>query len=112
MGSSFKLNLESSAHASLIQNTFQNWINSPRDVFFVSSEGHKLFLQSCVLRFSSSWISDILDKSSPDVESTGITVEASSVTISKMFKVLTSGIVVSLSRRFAENYRVCSFHRN
>merc|ERR1712098_91056 len=95
MGSSFKLNLESSAHASLIQNTFQNWINSPRDVFFVSSEGHKLFLQSSVLRFYSSWMSDILYKSSPDVESTGITVEASSVTISKMFKVLTSGIVVS-----------------
>jgi len=93
--SSFKLNLESSAHASLIQNTFQNWINSPRDVFFVSSEGHKLFLQSSVLRFYSSWLSDILDKSSPAVESSGITVEASSATISKMFKVLTSGIVVS-----------------
>jgi len=93
--SSFKLNLDTSAHASLIQNTFHNWINSPRDVFFVSSEGHKLFLQSSVLRFYSSWLSDILDQTSQDVESIGITVEAPSVTLTKMFKVLTSGVVLS-----------------
>ena len=62
---------------------------------FISRDKSYIFISSSVLRFYSSWLSDILDQTSQDVESIGITVEAPSVTLTKMFKVLTSGVVLS-----------------
>ena len=83
--------LESEDHVSIVKETFEQWSRSTHDMFFISSDGHKIFTQKIILSFYSPMIATILDSLKEEV---GICVNAPSNLIVNMMKVLTTGLVM------------------
>merc|ERR1719342_1916593 len=84
--------VESSDHIKLVQKTFEQWSKSSPNMFFISSDGHKIFTQSIIISFFSPMIKESIESMNQDI---GITVCAPSSQISSMLKILTKGIAVA-----------------
>jgi len=93
----YRLEHQSSSYISILNKTFENWTNSHPDIFLLSAEGHKIYTPRIVLRFYSSWLSEVFDSfsGSGSGEEVGISLQASSNSIISMMKVLTTGLAVT-----------------
>jgi len=84
--------LESNEHNILVKEAFEQWSHSAPDMFFISSDGQKIFAHKIILSFFSPMIKDIIESTNQDI---GITVFAPSSQILSMLKILTKGIAVA-----------------
>ena len=91
--------VESSDHIKLVQKTFEQWSKSSPNMFFISSDGHKIFTQSIIISFFSPMIKESIESMNQDI---GITVDAPSSHISSMLKILTKGIAVAKDKEELE----------
>jgi len=84
--------LESEDHVSMIKETFEQWTRSSPNIFFISSDGHKIFTQKIIISFYSPMLATIIESFNEEI---GISVDASSSQIVSMMKVLTTGLVMA-----------------
>ena len=76
-------------HQRLVNGIFDQWTLSSPNMFFISSDGHKILTHKIIISFLSPMMKDILESMHMEV---GITVDAPSSQILIMLKVLTKGI--------------------
>jgi len=81
-----------SDHAGVLKHTMLAWGEKQPDIFLVSKEGVKVYTQRILLSFYSSMIREVLEESKDDLS--GVSVPASSCSLTMMLKVLVSGSVI------------------
>eukprot|EP00092_Neocalanus_flemingeri_P025566 GFUD01027717.1.p1 GENE.GFUD01027717.1~~GFUD01027717.1.p1 ORF type:complete len:410 (-),score=93.53 GFUD01027717.1:38-1267(-) len=82
-------------HQDALQDTLLDWSKDDHDIYIVSDEGHKIFTQKILLYFYSNTLGKILDSLPPSTSIPGISVSASSSSVSNLMKILTTGRAAS-----------------
>jgi len=91
----YKLEHAVKDHQDTLQETLLDWSKDDHDIYLVSDEGHKIFTQKILLYFYSNTLGTILDSLPPSTTTPGISVSASSSSISNLLKLLTTGQAAS-----------------
>eukprot|EP00092_Neocalanus_flemingeri_P035924 GFUD01039115.1.p1 GENE.GFUD01039115.1~~GFUD01039115.1.p1 ORF type:complete len:369 (+),score=77.94 GFUD01039115.1:55-1107(+) len=95
---SYKLKFsDASVFTEILLNTIQMWCCQEPDVFFISSEGLKIYSQKILLSFYSPVLRDVLSNINNDTIP-GISVPVDAENISMLLKVLERGLVVSSNK--------------
>ena len=94
----YKLEHFAADHLEVLKGTLLDWSKGENDVYIVSNEGHKIFTQKILLYFYSCNLGPILDSLPISSLPSGISVSASSTSISNLLKLLTIGEVTSEKR--------------
>jgi len=82
-------------HQKALKDTLLDWSKDDYDIYIVSDEGHKIFTQKILLYFYSHTLGNIMDSLPPSTTIPGISVSASSSSISNLLTLLTTGRVTS-----------------
>jgi len=88
----YRIENTTSEHASVLKYTVATWGERQPDVYLVSKEGVKVYTQRILLGFYSKIIGEMLESNKDDL--VGISVPASSSSLTMMLKVLVSGSVI------------------
>jgi len=88
----YRIENTASEHAGVLKHTMLAWGEKQPDIFLVSKEGVKVYTQRILLSFYSSMIREVLEESKDDLA--GVSVPASSCSLTMMLKVLVSGSVI------------------
>jgi len=91
-GGMYRIENTASDHAGVLKYTMLAWGEKQPDIFLVSKEGVKVYTQRILLSFYSSMIREVLEESKDDLA--GVSVPASSCSLTMMLKVLVSGSVI------------------
>ena len=92
-------NVEAHEHMTLVMETFEKWSNSSPNMFFISSDGHKILTKKIIISFFSPMIKDIIESMNQEI---GISVNAPSSQILSMLNVLTKGVAVARDKEDLE----------
>jgi len=82
-------------HQEALKDTLLDWSKDDHDIYIVSDEGHKIFTQKILLYFYSQTLGNIMDSLPPSTSTAGVSVSASSSSISNLLKLLTTGRATS-----------------
>jgi len=104
----YKLEHAVKDHQDTLQETLLDWSKDDHDIYLVSDEGHKIFTQKILLYFYSNTLGTILDSLPPSTTTPGISVSASSSSISNLLKLLTTGQVASNNKDALVNVKEAS----
>jgi len=88
----YRIENTASDHASILKTTVLAWGERQPDVYLVSKEGVKVYTQRIILCFYSKMIGMLVESNKDDL--VGISVPASSTSLTMMLKVLVSGSVI------------------
>jgi len=91
-GGMYRIENTASDHAGVLKYTMLSWGEKQPDIFLVSKEGVKVYTQRILLCFYSSMIREVLEGIKDDIA--GVSVPASSSSLTMMLKVLVSGSVI------------------
>jgi len=83
-------------HASMLKYTVVGWGEKQPDMYLVSKEGVKVYTQRILLSFYSKMLGEVLDDIKEDLA--GVSVPASSSSLTMMLKVLVSGSVIATNK--------------
>ena len=89
---SYKVEIESDEHVSVLKNALINWSKDDHDVHLVSSEGLRIFTQKILLSLHSPMIREIFSDSS---QLSSVSLPASAACISSLLRILTEGSVTT-----------------
>jgi len=88
----YRIENTASDHASILKSTVLAWGERQPDVYLVSKEGVKVYTQRIILCFYSKMVGMLIESNKDDL--VGISVPASSTSLTMMLKVLVSGSVI------------------
>jgi len=88
----YRIENTASDHASILKSTVLAWGERQPDVYLVSKEGVKVYTQRIILCFYSKMVGMLVESNKDDL--VGISVPASSTSLTMMLKVLVSGSVI------------------
>ena len=104
----YKLEYSLEDHQLALQETLLDWSKDDHDIYIVSDEGHKIFTQKILLYFYSNSLGTILDSLPPSTTTPGISISASSSSISNLLKLITTGQVASNNKDALVNVKEAS----
>jgi len=92
----YRIENTTSEHATVLKYTVLGWGERQPDVYLVSKEGVKVYTQRILLSFYSKMVGEMLEENKDDLA--GLSIPASSSSLTMMLKVLVSGSVIGRNK--------------
>ena len=103
----YKLEYSRPDYHKVLRDSVLEWSKAENDVFIVSQEGHKIFTHKIILKFYSRSLGEVMDSLPSPSTSTisGISISASSSSISSLLHILTTGKAASNNKETLVNVK-------